>query len=94
MLSGALTVLVLYAIGIAGLIDQPKIGAETSFRPFFLLGFDPLLWGLLLSILSGVIVTMVTKPPDDDLVARMFDVTTTAVDRGSVTSGVVRDPRS
>ncbi|HQX48726.1 MAG TPA: sodium:solute symporter [Planctomycetaceae bacterium] len=89
MLSGALTVLILYVIGIAGLIDQPIIGAETSFRPYFLLGYDPLIWGLLISIVSGVIVTMVTEPPDDDLVARMFDVISTAGDSENATSGVL-----
>lgn len=76
MLSGALTVLMLYIIGIAGLIDQPIIGAETSFRPYFLLGYDPLIWGLLISAASGVTVTLMTPRPDEDLVSRMFDTIT------------------
>lgn len=74
MLSGAITVLLLYTIGIAELIPQAPIGAQTSFRPFFLLGYDPLIWGLLISIVSGVIVTLITEPPDEELVSRMFDV--------------------
>ncbi len=74
MLSGALTVLVLYTIGIADLLPQTPIGAQTSFRPYFLLGYDPLIWGLLASIVSGVTVTLLTEPPDEDLVSRMFDV--------------------
>ena len=76
MLSGALTVLILYTIGIAGLLPQTPIGAQTSFRPYFLLGFDPLIWGLVTSVVSGVIVTLLTEPPDDELVSRMFDVQT------------------
>ncbi len=74
MLSGALTVLVLYTIGIANLLPQTPIGAQTSFRPYFLLGYDPLIWGLLTSIVSGVTVTLLTEPPDKELVSRMFDV--------------------
>ena len=74
MLSGALTVLALYTIGIADLLPQTPIGAQTSFRPYFLLGYDPLIWGLITSIVCGVTVTLLTKPPDEDLVSRMFDV--------------------
>ena len=47
---------------------------ERSFRPYFLLGYDPLIWGLLTSIVSGVTVTLLTEPPDKELVSRMFDV--------------------
>ncbi|MCA9013530.1 MAG: sodium:solute symporter, partial [Planctomycetaceae bacterium] len=61
-------------IGVAGLIPQTPIGAQTSFRPYFLLGYDPLIWGLLMSVLLGSVTTWMTPPPDDDLVARMFDV--------------------
>lgn len=74
MISGAVTVLVLYVIGVTGLITQTPIGAQTSFRPYFLLGYDPLIWGLLISVLLGSVTTWMTPPPDDDLVARMFDV--------------------
>ena len=74
MVSGALTVLALYTIGIAELIPQNPIGAQTSFRPYFLLGYDPLIWGLLISVAFGSCATMLTDPPDEDLVSRMFDV--------------------
>lgn len=74
MVSGALTVLVLYTIGIADLIPQAPIGAQTSFRPYFLLGYDPLIWGLLISVAFGTFATMLTDPPDEELVSRMFDV--------------------
>ncbi|MCX7388004.1 MAG: sodium:solute symporter [Planctomycetales bacterium] len=74
MLSGALTVLVLYTIGIADLLPQTPIGAQTLFRPYFLWGYDPLIWGLLTSTVSGITVTLLTEPPDEELVVRMFDV--------------------
>ncbi len=74
MLSGAITVLVLYAVGIAQQLMQAQANAPTSFRPIFLLGFDPLIWGLMTSIVLGVTVTLLTDPPDEDLVSRMFDV--------------------
>ncbi|MBC7965832.1 MAG: sodium:solute symporter [Fuerstia sp.] len=74
MLSGALTVLVLYTIGIADQLMQAQTKALTSFRPVFLLGYDPLIWGLLASIVLGVTVTLLTEPPDEELVSRMFDV--------------------
>ncbi len=74
MLSGAITVLALYTIGIAQQLMQAHANAPTSFRPIFLLGYDPLIWGLMTSIVLGVIVTLLTDPPDEDLVSRMFDV--------------------
>ena len=76
MLSGALTVLVLYTIGITNQLMQAQTRALTSFRPIFLLGYDPLIWGLVASIVLGVIVTLLTAPPDEELVSRMFDVQT------------------
>ena len=74
MISGALTVLTLYTIGIANWFPQIPIGAQTSFRPYYLLGFDPLLWGLLIAAALGIFSTMLTDPPDKDHVSRKFDV--------------------
>ena len=73
MLAGALTVLIMYIIGINSWIAQPAIGAQTAFRPWYLCGLDPMIWGLLLSVISGVTVTLLTAPPEEALVARMFD---------------------
>jgi hypothetical protein len=39
-----------------------------------LAGFDPIIWGLAVSLLSGVIVSLRTAPPDAALVSRLFDV--------------------
>jgi hypothetical protein len=73
MIGGAITVLCLYLCGIMGWMPDQKIGAMTKFHPYFLLGFEPLIWGLLVSIVSGVFVSFVTKPLDESLISLMFD---------------------
>ena len=73
MLSGAATVLLLYLAGILQLTTPQAIGAVSGFRPLFLLGLDPLIWGLLSSSLSGVIVSYCTAPVDPQLISRLFD---------------------
>jgi sodium/pantothenate symporter len=74
MIVGGGLVTGLYAIGIFGLQPDQLLGQVTKFRPYFLLGIDPLIWGLLGSISVGVIVTLLTKPPDDEVVGRFFEV--------------------
>jgi SSS family solute:Na+ symporter/sodium/pantothenate symporter len=49
------------------------IGIESPFRPYFLLGLDPLIWGLLMSAIFGVAVTRCTAPPPAEQVAWMFE---------------------
>ena len=44
-----------------------------GFRPFYLLQLHPLLWGLSASILAGIGVSLVTTPPDEELVSKLFD---------------------
>jgi len=78
MASGALTLLVLYAVGwigygIGGWSD-PGIGQNTAFRPYFLLGMEPIVWGIAVSAVFGVVVSLLTPPPDPELVRRMFDI--------------------
>lgn len=73
MISGAITVLLLYLCGIMGWMPDQKIGAMTRFHPWFFMGFEPLIWGLLVSIVSGVTVSLLTRPLDAQLVSRMFD---------------------
>ena len=74
MISGALVVMVLYLTGIFSLIQQEPIGAASKFRPYFLLGMDPLIWGIVASAFFGVAGSLLTEPLDDELVSRMFDV--------------------
>jgi SSS family solute:Na+ symporter/sodium/pantothenate symporter len=78
MVGGALTVLVLYLLGIYGpgwgwVADQ-GIGQLTKFHPYFLFGIDPFVWGLMVSAVCAVPVCLMTAPPDKALVSRMFDV--------------------
>jgi SSS family solute:Na+ symporter/sodium/pantothenate symporter len=83
MLAGGGTVVLLYVLGFAGfdlwlrkarwLADGPAVGPVTSFRPFYLLDCDPVLWGLLASLLAGVVVTLRTPPASPGLVSKAFD---------------------
>jgi SSS family solute:Na+ symporter/sodium/pantothenate symporter len=73
MLGGAGTMVALYSLGFAGVGARHLIGPVTSFRPYFLLDLDPLLWGLAVSLVAGVVVSLCTVPPEDKLVSRLFD---------------------
>ncbi len=73
MISGALIVLSLYLTGIFSILPQQPIGAATKFRPYYLMGFDPLIWGILVSATFGIAVSLLSKPMAEDLVSRMFD---------------------
>jgi SSS family solute:Na+ symporter/sodium/pantothenate symporter len=75
MLAGAATNLSLFAAGWTlsrGGYD-PMIGPATRFRPFYLLGLEPVIWGLAASLVAGILVSRLTAPPDPALVARFFD---------------------
>jgi len=78
MLVGAAIVLTLNAVGFAhewlGLESQPFGPTATKFRPYYLWGFDPVMWGLAGSIVTGLVVAWCTQPPSDELVSRLFDV--------------------
>jgi len=89
MASGALTLLVLYAIGwigyskfelfgmeLGGGWSDPGIGQKTAFRPYFLFGVEPVVWGIFVSAIAGVVTSLLTPPPDEELVRRMFDIDT------------------
>jgi SSS family solute:Na+ symporter/sodium/pantothenate symporter len=77
MLAGAGTSLVLYLIGQLGVIGipmpDPMIGPAKGVRPYYLLGFEPIVWGLGMSLLTGMIVSLMTTPPDATLVNRLFN---------------------
>jgi SSS family solute:Na+ symporter/sodium/pantothenate symporter len=62
------------ALGLERLLGaNPEIGAASAFRPFYLLGFDPCVWGIGLSFLAGGLVSLATRPPDPARVALLFD---------------------
>jgi SSS family solute:Na+ symporter/sodium/pantothenate symporter len=74
LLAGAGTTLSLYAVGIRwGLLGwDPGIGPMTRFRPYYLLGFDPIIWAVLASAVTGIVVSLVTRPPREELLQRLF----------------------
>lgn len=76
MVAGAATTLLLYAygtyLGFQG-IDQgigPPVG---KFGAYYLLGFDPCVWGLSASLLGGIVGSLLTSKPDPALVSLLFD---------------------
>jgi Na+/proline symporter len=76
MAAGATTTLSLYLYGyILGRQGyDPGIGAGGgAFVPYFLLGFDPCVWGLSASFVAGLVVTLLTPPPDPTRVSLLFD---------------------
>ncbi len=81
-LVGAGTMLLLYGIGMLPqdspivrlLPPNPEIGAPSaSFRPYYLMGFDPCVWGLLASLIAGVVVSLLSPKPDPRWVTFFFD---------------------
>lgn len=79
MLVGGVTAFTLYFIGIYELADAvglpvtAKLGQVTAFRPYFLLGLDPIVWGLVTSLVAGIVGSLLTMPPDQKLVSKLFD---------------------
>jgi Na+/pantothenate symporter len=73
LLCGAGTMLGLYLLGGVLGWGSPLVGEATSFRPYFLLGLDPLLWSLATSLVAGVGVSLLTRTCDEALLSKYFD---------------------
>jgi SSS family solute:Na+ symporter/sodium/pantothenate symporter len=82
MVAGTAVTLLLYLIGSYGpgrlglgwlLPPNPEIGPEKGLRPYYLLGFDPCVWGLSASLLAGVVGSLLSSPPDPARVSLLFD---------------------
>ena len=56
---------------------DPKIGIAGLFRPYYVLGIDPVVWSILVSAIAGVGTSLLTTPPAEERVSRFFDVQTT-----------------
>jgi SSS family solute:Na+ symporter/sodium/pantothenate symporter len=67
MAAGVASSLSLYA---AGWIHYQKM------KPYTPLGLDPIIWGLAISSLFGVVTSLCTSPPEEQLVSRLFDAET------------------
>ena len=74
MISGAVTMLVMYTIGFNS--PDPKIGNATDFRPYFLAGLEPMMWAIPVSALVGIVASYLTPPPDEQQVAKFFEAET------------------
>lgn len=76
MLAGVLTVLGLYIPGwIATWLDpkyDPGIDAQSSFYPLYLGGMAPFVWGLLASVIAGILFSLWDKRPAPAVVERFF----------------------
>lgn len=75
MLAGSSTVLTLFATGwiLSSQGYDPMIGPATRFRPFYLLGLEPIVWGLAASSFAGLGVSALTPPPPAEVVGALFD---------------------
>jgi SSS family solute:Na+ symporter/sodium/pantothenate symporter len=70
MLSGAAAS---SALNLAGLVIAIRAGKPSEFHAYELAGFDPLIWGLLTSLFMGIVISLITRPPEDRLVSKLFD---------------------
>lgn len=71
MLAGGGTTLGLWIIG--SLLPDAEIGARTSFQPYYLGEMIPIVWSLLASLITGVVVSLSTRPPRPEWIAYLFD---------------------
>jgi sodium/pantothenate symporter len=68
MLAGAL---VAFTLNMVGLVIALRY--KTGFAPYNLLGFEPIVWGLSVSLIVGIVGSLITQPPDERLVSKLFD---------------------
>lgn len=62
------------SLGLGWLLPpNPPIGPAKGLRPYYLLGFEPCVWGLLASLAGGVVGTLASRPPDPVRVSLLFD---------------------
>ena len=77
MLTGSGTTVALYAAGTVrfywGYPDQGIGPKYSAFGAYYLLGFDPCVWGLLGSLTAGVAISLLTRPPGPEIVSPLFD---------------------
>jgi Na+/proline symporter len=70
MLCGAGTILALFIGG--------WFSGGSAFQPYLLFGLEPIVWGLAVSAVAGVVVSLATAPPPNALVSRLFDAPASA----------------
>jgi Na+/proline symporter len=67
---------VAFSLNMVGLVIAYRTGV--SFQAYNLLGFEPIVWGLLVSAVVGITVSLLTPPPDAALISKLFDAPETA----------------
>ena len=72
MLAGATTMISLYLVGFLGVFPDQMIGPVTKFRPYYLMQLGPLRWGLGASRIMGGVVSLFTRPPEEERLAFLF----------------------
>ncbi|QDU25985.1 Sodium/pantothenate symporter [Anatilimnocola aggregata] len=71
MLSGAATMITVYTVGM--FTPDPMIGPIAGLRPFYPFGFEPLIFGVLISAVVGIVVSLNSEPPAEEIVSPLFD---------------------
>jgi SSS family solute:Na+ symporter/sodium/pantothenate symporter len=61
------------ALTLTGLVIAIGQGRPAEFHAYELFGLEPLIWGLAASLVVGVLVSLVTEPPDERLIRKLFD---------------------
>ena len=61
------------ALNLAGLVIAIQAGRPSEFHAYELLGLEPLIWGLLSSLVVGTLTSLATRPPDARLISKLFD---------------------
>jgi sodium/pantothenate symporter len=73
LVSGFVTIFVLYVIGWLGFGKEDRTGpAAGPFAPVYLFNLDPLIYGLIASFALGILVSLSTRPPAAKHVDRFF----------------------
>ena len=74
MLAGAGTILGLLVTGLVLAHNgwHQEIDHQTAFASYYPAGFHPMIFALAASLVAGVVVSLVTKPPPRAVVARLF----------------------
>jgi SSS family solute:Na+ symporter/sodium/pantothenate symporter len=73
LLTGFGAVTFLYILGWLGLGKAGKTGpAKEDFAPLYLFNLDPVLYGLFLSFIAGIVVSLLTRPLPEKHVDRYF----------------------
>ena len=61
------------ALNLAGLMIAIRAGRASEFHAYELLGLEPLIWGLAASLVGVIVVSLMTRPPDERLISKLFD---------------------